>query len=52
MRFREPVTSAGGGRYAAEGAKQSGRVQSVQSGNRLSVTASGGGSARLALSQL
>jgi hypothetical protein len=50
------VTGAGGGRYAgtvhAEGAKQSGRVQLVQSRNRLPVTASGGGSARLALSQL
>jgi hypothetical protein len=51
------VTSVGGGRYtgtvSAGGSKESGRVQLIQRGRSLSVSASGGGgSARVNLSKL
>lgn len=51
------VTSVGGGRYtgavSAGGSKESGRVQLIQRGRSLSVSATGGGgSARLNLSKL
>jgi hypothetical protein len=51
------VTSVGGGRYtgtvSAGGSKESGRVQLIQSGRSLSVSATGGGgSARVNLSKL
>jgi hypothetical protein len=51
------VTSVGGGRYtgtvSAGGSKESGRVQLIQRGRSLSVSAiGGGGSARVSLSKL